>query len=112
MLELAVVEGDLAWYPNTGCGNDFSYPRQSGWTTRKPPESANEGFEGGAMFYHLQPLRGFIRYYLATGERIGAQFYCWNMNGKKALVPFDSFEDAVAYRASNVWRKPRERKVK
>ncbi len=68
MLELAIVEGDLAWYPNPGCGNDFSYPRRSGWTTHLPPQSANEGFEGGAMFYHLQPLRGFIRYYLATGD--------------------------------------------
>jgi len=68
LLELAVVEGDQAWYPNPGCGNDFSYPRQSGWTTRQPPMAANEGMEGGAMFYHLQPLRGFVRYYLATGD--------------------------------------------
>jgi hypothetical protein len=62
------VEDDQAWYPNPGIGNDFSYPRKSGWTTRKPPQSANEGFEGGAMFYHFQPLRGFARYYKATGD--------------------------------------------
>lgn len=68
MLELAIVDGDQAWYPNPGLGNDFSYPRTSGWTTRKPPQSANEGFEGGAMFYQFQPLRGFTRYYKATGD--------------------------------------------
>jgi hypothetical protein len=68
LLELAVVDGDQAWFPNPGLGNDFSYPRKSGWTTRKPPQSANEGFEGGAMFYHFQPLRGFTRFYKATGD--------------------------------------------
>lgn len=68
MLALVIVEGEQAWYPNPGIGNDFSYPRKSGWITRKPPESPNEGFEGGAMFYHFQPLRGFARYYQTTGD--------------------------------------------
>ncbi|MFH1568094.1 MAG: hypothetical protein ABIL09_08860 [Gemmatimonadota bacterium] len=68
MLELAIVDGDRAWYPNPGLGNDFSYPRQSGWTTAKPPEKATEGFEGGAMFYLFQPLRGWARYFAATGD--------------------------------------------
>jgi hypothetical protein len=68
MLELAIVDGDQAWYPNPGLGNDFSYPRQSGWTTKAPPEKATEGFEGGAMFYLFQPLRGWSRYYTATGD--------------------------------------------
>ncbi|MCX5757697.1 MAG: hypothetical protein NTU83_04175, partial [Candidatus Hydrogenedentes bacterium] len=69
MLALAIDEDDMAWYPNPGCGNDFSYPRQSGWTTRKPPEKATEGFEGGAMFYLFQPLRGWARYYATTGDK-------------------------------------------
>jgi hypothetical protein len=92
MLQLAIVEGDQAWYPNPGIGNDFSYPRKSGWTTRKPPQSANEGFEGGAMFYHFQPLRGFVRYYRATGDdrfldlsrkfaKLGLQPKFWNGAG-------------------------------
>jgi hypothetical protein len=68
MLELAVVEGEDAFYPNPGLGNDFSYPRKSGWTTRKPPEKATEGFEGASMFYLFQPLRGFTRYYVTTGD--------------------------------------------
>jgi hypothetical protein len=101
MLELAVVEGNLAWYPNPGCGNDFSYPRRSGWTTRLPPQSANEGFEGGAMFYQLQPLRGFIRYYNATGDerfldlarrfaRLGMQEKFWA--GAGDMAPLASAE--------------------
>ena len=68
MLALAIVDGELAFYPNPGLGNDFSYPRRSGWTTRKPPERADEGFEGASMFYLLQPLRGFTRYYAVTGD--------------------------------------------
>ena len=68
MLELTVSEGDMAWYPNPGLGNDFSYPRKSGWTTKKPPERVNECFEGASMFYLFQPLRGFARYYALTGD--------------------------------------------
>ena len=68
MLELAVVEGDRAWYPNPGLGNDFSYPRVSGWTTRQCPIDPREGAEGATMFYLYQPLRGFTRYYVLTGD--------------------------------------------
>jgi len=69
MLELAVVRDDIAFYPNPGLGNDFSYPRKSGWTRTKPPEKANEGFEGATLFYLFQPLRGFSRYYALTGDQ-------------------------------------------
>ena len=68
MLELAVVQDDYAWYPNPGVGNDFSYPRKSGWTTNKPPEKSNEGVEGATLFYLFQPLRGFARYFALTGD--------------------------------------------
>ena len=69
MLELAIVRGEQAYYPNPGLGNDFSYPRKSGWTTTDPPQRANEGFEGATLFYLFQPLRGFARYYALTGDR-------------------------------------------
>ncbi|MEW6753318.1 MAG: hypothetical protein AB1505_20405 [Candidatus Latescibacterota bacterium] len=68
MLELAVGEGEQAWYPNPGLGNDFSYPRTSGWTTTRPPEKATEGFEGASLFYLFQPLRGWSRYWAAAGD--------------------------------------------
>jgi hypothetical protein len=68
MLELAITEGDYAWYPNPGLGNDFSYPRVSGWTTKDPPGKTDEGYEGATTFYLCQPLRGFTRYYQLTGD--------------------------------------------
>jgi hypothetical protein len=68
MLELAITEGDKAWYPNPGLGNDFSYPRVSGWTVKTPPLDPKEGAEGATTFYLYQPLRGFTRYYLLTGD--------------------------------------------
>ena len=68
MLDLVIEEGDYAYYPNPGLGNDFSYPRESGWITRDPPERSNEGFEGATLFYLLQPVRGFMRYYQLSGD--------------------------------------------
>ena len=68
MLELAIQDGQYAFYPNPGLGNDFSYPRETGWTTDKPPERHNEGFEGATLFYLFQPLRGFSRYYRLSGD--------------------------------------------
>lgn len=68
MLELAVEDGKYAFYPNPGLGNDFSYPRKSGWTTKKPPERPDEGFEGATLFYLCQPLRGFSQYATMSGD--------------------------------------------
>ena len=65
---LAVVKDDYAYYPNVGLGNDFSYPRQSGWVHTKEPQSDFEGSEGVMMFYQLQPVRGFTRWYTLTGD--------------------------------------------
>ena len=61
MLELAVVKGDCAYYPNVGCGNDYSYPRESGWVHTNEPQAEQEGSEGAMLFYLFQPLRGFAR---------------------------------------------------
>jgi hypothetical protein len=68
MLELAVVKDDRAYYPNVGLGNDFSYPRKSGWVHTNEPGSAQEGSEGAMLFYHFQPLRGFARWYKTSGD--------------------------------------------
>jgi hypothetical protein len=68
MLQLAIVRGEHAYYPNPGLGNDFSYPRKSGWTSTEPPQRANEGFEGATLFYLFQPLRGFAHYHALTGD--------------------------------------------
>ncbi|MGE5224438.1 MAG: hypothetical protein ACM3PY_18535, partial [Omnitrophica WOR_2 bacterium] len=68
MLELAVVKEHYAYYPNLGCGNDFSYPRYSGWTHTEEPPTAHEGAEGATTFYLAQPIRGLIRWYLRSGD--------------------------------------------
>ena len=68
MLELAVVKGDCAYYPNVGLGNDFSYPGKSGWTHTQEPLTPQEGAEAATMFYHLTPLRGWARWYALTGD--------------------------------------------
>ena len=67
MLELAVVKGDYAYYPNPGIGNDFSYPA-SGWPHTNEPQSAKEGVEESTIFYQLIPLRGWTRWYALTGD--------------------------------------------
>ncbi len=68
MLELAVVQGDYAWYPNVGCGNDFSYPRHTGWVHTDEPHGPQEGGEGSTVFYLALPVRGFIRWYQRSGD--------------------------------------------
>jgi hypothetical protein len=51
-----------------GCGNDFSYPRQSGWIHTDEPAGAQEGAEGATVFYLGQPIRGLIRWYQRSGD--------------------------------------------
>jgi len=69
MLELAVVKGDIAYYPNVGLGNDFSYPRQSGWVHTNEPMGPQEGSEGATTFCQSQPVRGWMRWYRHSGDK-------------------------------------------
>ena len=68
MLELAIVKDTYAYYPNVGLGNDYSYPRNSGWVHTNEPQSEQEGAEGAMLFYLWQPLRGWARWYALTGD--------------------------------------------
>lgn len=68
MLELAVIKDPYAYYPNVGLGNDFSYPRKSGWVHTDEPVSGQEGAEGTTVFYLAQPVRGLIRWYKRSGD--------------------------------------------
>ena len=68
MLALAIVKDDYAYYPNVGCGNDFSYPRESGWVHTHEPASAQDGAEGATTFYLGLPIRGLIRWYQRSGD--------------------------------------------
>ena len=68
MLALAIMHEDYAYYPNVGCGNDFSYPRQSGWIHTHEPQGPQEGGEGATAFYLALPIRGLIRWYQHSGD--------------------------------------------
>ena len=50
----------------------------------------------------------YARFYKETGRRINPLFYVIDQNTKK-FMPFDSLEEAQAYRASDAWRKKRKK---
>ena len=68
MLELAIVKDDYAYYPNVACGNDFSWPRESGWVHTNEPGGPFEGQEGATTFYLALPIRGWTRWYKQSGD--------------------------------------------
>jgi len=86
MLELAVVKGDYAYYPNVGCGNDYSYPRKSGWVHTNEPHEQGGGAEGTMIQYLWQPLRGWVRWYRLSGDErfldLSRRFVAFGMQRK------------------------------
>jgi len=67
--ELTVEKDDYAYYPNLGCGNDFSYPKHSGWTHTDEPATGTEGCEGATTFYQSLPIRGMVKLYNLNGDK-------------------------------------------
>ena len=80
MLELAIVKGEYAYYPDVKCGNDYSYPRKSGWIHTKEPQDPREGQEGAMLFYLFQPVRGFTRWYELSGDERFLNLSKWFVN--------------------------------
>lgn len=68
IVELTITKDDYAYYPNVGCGNDFSYPRHSGWIHTEEPQGPQEGGEGATTFYQALPIRGLVRWYQYSGD--------------------------------------------
>jgi hypothetical protein len=68
LIELAIRKDEYAYYPNVGLGNDFSYPKQSGWVHTDEPRHGLEGSEGATVFYQTQPIRGLVRWYRHSGD--------------------------------------------
>jgi len=68
MLELAIIKDDYAYHPDPGLGNDFSWPRKSGWVKKDEPAGPKEGQEGAVTFYQAQPIRGWVRWYKHSGD--------------------------------------------
>jgi hypothetical protein len=68
LLDLAIVKDDYAYYPNVGLGNDFSYPKHSGWVHTHEPGHHMEGSEGATLFYQTQQIRGLVRWFRHVGD--------------------------------------------
>jgi hypothetical protein len=64
---IAVVEGDIAYYPDGGCGTAFSYPK-TGWKARQAPPDEHFGGEGSTMIYQGTVIRGLTRWYVLSGD--------------------------------------------
>lgn len=64
---LAVVEGDIAYYPDGSCGTAFSFPK-TGWKTRQAPPGEHFGGEGSTLIYQGTVIRGLTRWYVLSGD--------------------------------------------
>jgi hypothetical protein len=64
---IAVVDGDMAYYPDGGCGTAFSYPK-TGWRTRQAPPTEHFGGEGSTLIYQGTVIRGLTRWYVLSGD--------------------------------------------
>ena len=67
MVDIAVIKNDYAYYPDSKCGNDFSWIK-SGWPHTDEPKGPQEGCEGSVTFYQLLPVRGLMKWYYMSGD--------------------------------------------
>jgi len=64
---IAVVDGDMAYYPDGGCGTAFSYPK-TGWKTQQAPPGEHYGGEGSTLIYQGTVIRALTRWYVLSGD--------------------------------------------
>ena len=64
---IAIHEDDYAYYPDSGIGEAFSYPK-SGWRNRDEPATERMGAEGSTLMYHGGEIRALARLYALTGD--------------------------------------------
>jgi len=67
LLDIAVIKDDYAYYPDSKCGNDFSWIK-SGWPHTDEPKGPREGGECVTNFYQTQAVRGLMKWYLVSGD--------------------------------------------
>jgi len=65
---IAVRSGDYAFFPDSGVGEAFSYPK-SGWRSTEEPAREQTGAEGSTLMYHGGEIRALSRLYVLTGNR-------------------------------------------
>ena len=64
---VAVLKDNYAYYPDSKCGNDFSWIK-AGWPNTDEPQTSNEGCEGATTFYQSLPIRGLMKWYQVSGD--------------------------------------------
>jgi len=64
---IAVVKNDYAYFPDSKCGNDFSWIKD-GWPHTNEPLGPQEGNEGSTVFYQTLPIRGLMKWYKVSGD--------------------------------------------
>ena len=65
--EIAVIKNNYAYYPDSKCGNDFSWIKE-GWPHTDEPMGPNEGNEAATVFYQALPIRGLMKWYQVSGD--------------------------------------------
>ncbi|MCL2832952.1 MAG: glycoside hydrolase family 127 protein [Treponema sp.] len=65
--EIAVRKNDYAYFPDSKCGNDFSWVK-NGWPHTNEPGGPQEGNEGSTVFYQTLPIRGLMKWYQVSGD--------------------------------------------
>ena len=64
---IAVRKNDYAYFPDSKCGNDFSWVK-TGWPHTNEPLGPQEGNEGTTVFYQTLPIRGLMKWYMLGGD--------------------------------------------
>ena len=67
LYDVAIQKDDYAYYPDSKCGNDFSWIK-SGWPHTDEPKGPQEGGEGATTFYQAQAVRGLMKWYQMSGD--------------------------------------------
>jgi len=65
--DIAVRKGDYAYFPDSKCGNDFSWIK-GGWPNTDEPGGPGEGVEGSVVYFMTMPVRGLMKWYQVSGD--------------------------------------------
>jgi len=83
--DISVIKNDYAFFPDSKCGNDFSWIK-SGWPNTDEPLGPQEGNEGSTVFYQTLPIRGLMKWYRVSGDErmldLSARLAAFGMKAK------------------------------
>ncbi|MBM3240005.1 hypothetical protein FJZ31_27275 [Candidatus Poribacteria bacterium] len=73
MIDIAQKQEEYAYYPDSGIGEAFSFPK-SGWTNTDEPVAERMGAEGSMFMYHCGPIRAMSRWYNMSEDERALEF--------------------------------------